>query len=107
MAGRCAERLVLGEANTSTAGSADLAAANRIAREMVFRCGFRWARGGGLEGLAGSGRWQRCLRNASWRAGCAAVQPARRHQPLPSPPASPCLPPTPPPRAASGWALCR
>ena len=42
MAGRCAERLLLGEANTSTAGANDLAAANLIAREMVFRCGFRW-----------------------------------------------------------------
>lgn len=41
MAGRCAERLVLGEANVSTAGAADLEGANHIAREMVFRCGFR------------------------------------------------------------------
>ncbi|PSC74371.1 ATP-dependent zinc metalloprotease chloroplastic [Micractinium conductrix] len=40
MAGRCAERLVLGEANVSTAGAADLEGANHIAREMVFRCGF-------------------------------------------------------------------
>ncbi|KAI7835886.1 hypothetical protein COHA_010231 [Chlorella ohadii] len=40
MAGRCAERLVLGEGNVSTAGSSDLATANRIAREMIFRCGF-------------------------------------------------------------------
>lgn len=47
MAGRCAERLVLGEANVSTAGAADLEHANGIAREMVFRCGFRrvlWSR---------------------------------------------------------------
>ncbi|EFN50481.1 hypothetical protein CHLNCDRAFT_55840, partial [Chlorella variabilis] len=41
LAGRCAERLVLGEANVSTAGAAHLQAANLIAREMVFRCGFR------------------------------------------------------------------
>ncbi|KAL4452773.1 hypothetical protein ABPG75_008435 [Micractinium tetrahymenae] len=40
MAGRCAERLVLGEGNVSTAGAADLEHANNIAREMVFRCGF-------------------------------------------------------------------
>lgn len=48
MAGRCAERLALGEGNVSTAGAGDLAAANLIAREMVFRCGFRWGRVVGL-----------------------------------------------------------
>ena len=40
IAGRCAEQLVLGEANLSTAGAADLELANSIAREMVYRCGF-------------------------------------------------------------------
>jgi len=40
LAGRCAERLVMGDANVSTAGSADLELANSIAREMVYRCGF-------------------------------------------------------------------
>lgn len=40
IAGRCAEQLVLGEANISTAGAADLELANSIAREMVYRCGF-------------------------------------------------------------------
>lgn len=40
LAGRCAERLSLGEANVSTAGSVDLKAANAIGREMVYRCGF-------------------------------------------------------------------
>lgn len=28
-----------------TAGASDMATANRIAREMIFRCGFRWAGG--------------------------------------------------------------
>ena len=37
---RCAERMVVGEANISTAGGTDLAMANNIAREMVYRCGF-------------------------------------------------------------------
>ena len=37
---RCAERLILGEANISTASSGDLEQANNIAREMVYRCGF-------------------------------------------------------------------
>lgn len=39
---RCSvgERLVLGEANVSTAGGGDLNSANRVAREMVYRCGF-------------------------------------------------------------------
>lgn len=37
MAGRCAERLVLGDAYISTAGAADLDMANNIAREMVYR----------------------------------------------------------------------
>lgn len=32
---RCAERLVLGEANISTAGAADMDNVNNIAREMV------------------------------------------------------------------------
>ncbi len=40
LAGRCAEQLVLGEANVSTAGAADLELANAVAREMVYRCGF-------------------------------------------------------------------
>lgn len=37
MAGRCAERLVLGDAYISTMGAADLEMANNIAREMVYR----------------------------------------------------------------------
>ena len=37
---RCAEQLVLGEANISTASAGDLEQANNIAREMVYRCGF-------------------------------------------------------------------
>ncbi len=37
---RCAERLILGDANISTASSGDLEQANNIAREMVYRCGF-------------------------------------------------------------------
>ena len=40
LAGRCAENLVFGEANISTAGSTDLDLANSVAREMVYRCGF-------------------------------------------------------------------
>ncbi|GAB4815168.1 hypothetical protein N2152v2_002214 [Parachlorella kessleri] len=40
LAGRCAEKLVLGEAHVSTAGAKDLEQANVIAREMVYRCGF-------------------------------------------------------------------
>lgn len=40
LAGRCAERLVLGDANITTAGAADLEVANNVAREMVYRCGF-------------------------------------------------------------------
>lgn len=40
LAGRCAEKLVLGEAHVSTGGAADLELANSIAREMVYRCGF-------------------------------------------------------------------
>jgi cell division protease FtsH len=40
LAGRCAERLVLGEGAVSTAGAADLELANGVAREMVYRCGF-------------------------------------------------------------------
>jgi hypothetical protein len=32
--------MVVGEANISTAGGTDLAMANNIAREMVYRCGF-------------------------------------------------------------------
>lgn len=39
-ASRCAERLVLGEANITTAGGGDLDNVNNIAREMVYRCGF-------------------------------------------------------------------
>ena len=37
---RVGERLVLGDANVSTMGAGDLNAANRCAREMVYRCGF-------------------------------------------------------------------
>ncbi|KAK9821723.1 hypothetical protein WJX81_004862 [Elliptochloris bilobata] len=40
LAGRCAERMVLGESRVSTAGARDLDAANNVAREMVYRCGF-------------------------------------------------------------------
>lgn len=40
MAGRCAERMLMGESSVSTAGSADLETANVIAREMIYRCGF-------------------------------------------------------------------
>lgn len=40
MAGRCAEKLVMGEGNVTTAGAQDLALVNSIAREMVYRCGF-------------------------------------------------------------------
>lgn len=40
LAGRCAERLVLGEAQHSTSGGADLASANRLARSMVYRGGY-------------------------------------------------------------------
>ncbi|KAK9813430.1 hypothetical protein WJX73_008508 [Symbiochloris irregularis] len=40
LAGRCAERLVLGPSRVSTAGASDLAEANSIAQEMIFRCGF-------------------------------------------------------------------
>jgi len=40
LAGRCAERLVLGDAAVSTAGASDLELANGVAREMVYRCGF-------------------------------------------------------------------
>lgn len=40
LAGRCAERLLLGDPNVSTAGAADLELANNVAREMVYRCGF-------------------------------------------------------------------
>ena len=37
---RCAEKLVMGEGNVTTAGAADLEHVNNIAREMVYRCGF-------------------------------------------------------------------
>lgn len=40
LAGRCAERLVLGEAQHSTSGGADLASANRMARSMVYQGGY-------------------------------------------------------------------
>jgi len=40
MAGRVAERTLLGEDYISTAGANDLEVANDIAREMIFRCGF-------------------------------------------------------------------
>lgn len=38
--GRCAERLLMGDANISTAGAADLNVANGVAKEMIYRCGF-------------------------------------------------------------------
>ena len=37
---RCAEKLVMGEGNVTTAGAIDLERVNSIAREMVYRCGF-------------------------------------------------------------------
>lgn len=37
---RCAEKLVMGEGNVTTAGASDLEHVNNIAREMVYRCGF-------------------------------------------------------------------
>ncbi|KAK9810298.1 hypothetical protein WJX72_008286 [[Myrmecia] bisecta] len=40
MAGRCGEKLVLGESNISMAGAGDLEGVNNVAREMVYRCGF-------------------------------------------------------------------
>jgi len=40
LAGRVAERLLLGDDRVSPAGAGDLEAANEIAREMIFRCGF-------------------------------------------------------------------
>lgn len=40
MAGRCAERLILGDSYISTAGASDINQANYIAREMIYRCGF-------------------------------------------------------------------
>lgn len=40
LAGRCAERLLLGDSNISTAGAADLNQANAVAKEMIYRCGF-------------------------------------------------------------------
>jgi len=40
LAGRCAERLLLGDANITTAGAADLNLANATAKEMIYRCGF-------------------------------------------------------------------
>mmetsp|Transcript_28408 Transcript_28408/g.50750 ORF Transcript_28408/g.50750 Transcript_28408/m.50750 type:complete len:912 (-) Transcript_28408:144-2879(-) len=40
MAGRVAERTLLGEDYISTAGANDLEVANDVAREMIFRCGF-------------------------------------------------------------------
>eukprot|EP00210_Caulerpa_lentillifera_P005084 g4856.t1 len=40
LAGRCTERMLLGDANVSTAGAADLNRANAVAKEMVYRCGF-------------------------------------------------------------------
>ena len=40
LGGRCAERLLLGDANVSTAGASDMELANSVAREMVYRCGF-------------------------------------------------------------------
>ena len=40
LAGRCAEKLILGDASISTASAGDVEQANNIAREMVYRCGF-------------------------------------------------------------------
>ncbi len=40
VADRCAEKLILGEGNVTTAGASDLEHVNSIAREMVYRCGF-------------------------------------------------------------------
>ena len=40
MAGRVAEVAVLGAGNVSTAGSADLALANQLCRQMIFECGW-------------------------------------------------------------------
>lgn len=40
VAGRCGERLVLGDENLSTAGLPDIKAANDLARQMVLRHGF-------------------------------------------------------------------
>jgi len=40
MAGRCGERLTLGDNNVSTAGVPDVKAANDLARQMVLRYGF-------------------------------------------------------------------
>lgn len=42
MAGRCAERLVLGDGHISMGGAADLEMANNIAREMVYRFVQSW-----------------------------------------------------------------
>lgn len=100
MAGRCAERLLLGDANVSTAGAGDQYTANRIAREMVFRCGFRWV--------------LLFLRRDLCCVVCAVGCNAPPHPPLlarphsPAPPSS--LPSLPLPSfflTASGWARCR
>ena len=40
VADRCAEKLILGEGNVTTAGASDLEHVNSIAREMIYRCGF-------------------------------------------------------------------
>jgi len=40
VANRCAEKLILGEGNVTTAGASDLEHVNSIAREMIYRCGF-------------------------------------------------------------------
>ncbi|KDD77104.1 AAA+ ATPase [Helicosporidium sp. ATCC 50920] len=40
LAGRCAQRLALGDAHVNSTGAAELYYANYVAREMVFRCGF-------------------------------------------------------------------
>lgn len=40
VADRCAEKLILGEGNVTTAGASDLEHVNNIAREMIYRCGF-------------------------------------------------------------------
>lgn len=37
---RCAEKLLMGEGNVTTAGADDLQHVNTIAREMIYRCGF-------------------------------------------------------------------
>ena len=40
VAGRCAERLLLGDGAISSVGAEDLDVANGIAKAMIYRCGF-------------------------------------------------------------------